>query len=272
MNNLSTVYSDPIQGWQCTFLGTGDSLGVPRVYCDCEVCVEARSTGGNRRLRSAVLVHQGERQLMIDCGPDWTTQMEMNGLRWVSEIIITHAHYDHIAGLPAYADACRWLQRKGSVRAPQEVLDQIIRMYPWLVSTIEFSAIESNWQWYDWRIIPGKVNHGKNGYSYAYRFERASIEGSYNWIYASDAINLNEEELKLFRNVNTLVLGTSYYHEPYSYETRSIYDMVEALELLNTLQPQNTIFTHMSHDVDCRKSYPLPPHVQLADTGLTINV
>lgn len=27
------------------FLGTGDAMGVPRVYCSCETCTEAREQG-----------------------------------------------------------------------------------------------------------------------------------------------------------------------------------------------------------------------------------
>lgn len=269
MNNSYAIGVDSTNQWYCTFLGTGDSLGVPRVYCDCAVCEEARKTGSNRRLRSAVLVHQGDQQLMIDCGPDWGAQMESSGLRWIPDILITHAHYDHIAGLPAYADSCRWLQRRGHVHAPQEVLDLILRMFPWLTSMIDFTAIESQWQWCDWTITPGKVNHGRNGYSYAYRFERNALSNSFRWVYASDAINLNQEELKLFQHLNLLILGTSFYHEPYSYESRSVYDVVEALELIDQLQPEETVFTHMSHDIDVCRNYHLPEHVRLARTGMS---
>lgn len=41
---------------QLVFIGTGDAMGVPRVYCECEVCGEARSSGVNRRYRSLVSV------------------------------------------------------------------------------------------------------------------------------------------------------------------------------------------------------------------------
>jgi len=37
------------------FLGTGDAMGVPRVYCSCETCTEARTSGLNARQRSSVL-------------------------------------------------------------------------------------------------------------------------------------------------------------------------------------------------------------------------
>ena len=39
-----------------TFLGTGDSKGVPRFWCACPVCQEARAGGVNRRGRTATLL------------------------------------------------------------------------------------------------------------------------------------------------------------------------------------------------------------------------
>lgn len=85
--NLHIINSGECGLNQLTFLGTGDAMGVPRVYCDCEVCTEARLTGENKRKRSSVLIDGGGdgagEQFMIDCGPDWRSQMEDQGLRMV---------------------------------------------------------------------------------------------------------------------------------------------------------------------------------------------
>lgn len=283
--------------WSISFWGTGDSMGVPRVYCDCEVCREAREEGQNRRFRSSVVIERADERLLIDCGPDWTGQMERAGLFWIDDILITHAHQDHIAGLPAYADACRWLDRQGHVIAPAEVNQLIRTMYPWLEQFIQFEDIEQTWQWRDWSIQPIRVNHGKNGYSYAYRFDRLQAgsrmeelcleaerqelegnEGSANvestalnsWLYASDAIGLEAEERQFFRDLDLLILGTNFYHEQAAYDTRSVYDMVEAVEFLQDICPKRAIFTHMSHDIDFRTSYELPANVALARTGMRV--
>ncbi|MNZ47013.1 Phosphoribosyl 1,2-cyclic phosphodiesterase [compost metagenome] len=246
------------------FLGTGDAMGVPRVYCDCEVCTEARTTGVNRRFRSSVAVEGADGSFFIDCGPDFVTMMESRGQRFIERILVTHAHFDHIGGLPEWADACRWMNKKGQLYAPQEVLDVILRQYPWLDRNLNLHAVDHGVVLAGWDITGWKVFHGKNGYSYAYRLEK----NGYVWVYCSDAIALPTEQKLPLYELDLLVLGTSFYHEEAEFSTRSVYDVTEALELISEVGPKQSIFTHMSHDVDLRRKYNLPDRVEFAETGL----
>ncbi|MCM3172812.1 MBL fold metallo-hydrolase [Paenibacillus sp. MER 99-2] len=255
---------------QLTFLGTGDAMGVPRVYCDCSTCTEARLTGINQRKRSSVLIHSDgvEEPFMIDCGPDWGTQMEAQNLRMVQTMLITHAHFDHIGGLPEWADACRWLGVKGNLYAPREVIATIQRQFPWLDRHMNYMETDDDIEVHGWKIHSWKVCHGKNGYSYAYRLER----DGFHWAYCSDAIDLKEEEKKPLHGLDLLILGTSFVHELAEFSTRSVYDMREAQELLQELEPKRTYFTHMSHDVDVRQDYHLGQGVTLALTGMKVSL
>ncbi len=252
---------------QLTFLGTGDAMGVPRVYCECEVCEEARTTGVNRRYRSSVFVESDKGEFFIDAGPDFRHQMEMLKKRKLRTMLVTHPHFDHIGGLPEWADACRWLGEKGELYAPQEVLDAIQAQFPWLRNHIDLKPVdlENGLDLAGYHIHSWKVNHGKNGYSYAYHLEK----DGYTWVYCSDSINLNEQEQKPLYGLDLLILGTSFYYEKALFESRSVYDMMEAQELLTKVKPKQTIFTHMSHDVDLRHRYMLSPGITLAYTGLT---
>ncbi|WP_025695394.1 MBL fold metallo-hydrolase, partial [Paenibacillus durus] len=119
-----------------------------------------------------------------------------------------------------------------------------------------------------WQIATWRVNHGKNGYSYAFRLEK---EG-YAWVYCPDSISLGDEETRLMREADLLVLGTSFYYEEAELSTRSVYDMTEAAVLLADVQPRRAVYTHMSHDVDLRKAYDLPENVELARTGMRISL
>ncbi|WP_308634316.1 MBL fold metallo-hydrolase [Paenibacillus silvisoli] len=253
------------------FWGTGDAMGVPRVYCSCEVCEEARTGGVNRRMRS--LVHLDDEQfgtMLIDCGPDWRSQMEAAGLKRIDTMLITHAHFDHIAGLPEWADLCRWMKCRGKAYAMPDVIHDILTRYPWLSSQIEFHPIAGPLRFGSWDVHTWKVNHGKNGYSYAFRF--TDSERGRSFAYCSDSIALQGEELLPLAELDVLILGTSFYQEPYPFETRSVYDVVEALALIEELKPGRTMLTHMSHDIDLRRDYGLPEGVICARAGMTVTV
>jgi phosphoribosyl 1,2-cyclic phosphate phosphodiesterase len=252
-----------------TFLGNGDSMGTPRVYCECTVCSEARGTGMNRRLRSSLWVEEeGELPLLLDCGPDWRAQMESKGERAVTHALLTHAHFDHIGGLADWADACRWTEQTAKIYAPNEVLSDIRSRFPWIERQFNMIDNDLGTVYGKWRIKPWKVNHGKNGYSYAYLFE--NVDNSKKWAYCSDAINLTEEQKEPLSGLALLVLGTSFAEELFPMDTRSVYDMKEGLRLAEEVKPDSVIFTHLSHDVDVGKDYGLPPHVKLAAANMNV--
>jgi phosphoribosyl 1,2-cyclic phosphate phosphodiesterase len=253
------------------FRGTGDSMGVPRVYCDCAVCEEARTSGVNRRLRSSLHIQDEQAGcIWIDCGPDWGAQMEAAGIRQVDTMLITHAHFDHIGGLVEWADACRWTTKRGNAYAPSEVIPEILARFPWLAGHIDLRPFDDVLQLGAWRVTSWRVHHGKNGYAYAFRFEH-SVSG-YCWAYCSDAIGLTEEQQRPLYGLDMLILGTSFYKEPFAYETRSVYDVVEATELTKQWGVPRTLLTHMSHDIDLRQAYELPERMRFAYTGMVVEL
>ncbi|CAM3867247.1 MBL fold metallo-hydrolase [Cohnella lubricantis] len=226
----------------------------------------------NVRLRPSVwLEEEGEQPLLIDCGPDWRRQMERLGVRQVKQGLLTHAHYDHIGGLVEWADACRWLDLTAELRAPAEVIPEVLARYPWVGRRLKLSACDEGLRYGGWQVWPWRVNHGKNGYAYAYRFEKQDGSGK-AWAYCPDSFDLSEAEKRPLQGLTLLVLGTSFYDEPYPRETRSLYDVREGLQLVEEAGAKAAVFTHQSHDIDLRRDYGLPSSVRFAREGMTVEV
>ena len=80
-----------------TFLGTGTSQGVPVIGCHCAICTS--DDPQDHRLRTSAMVTVGDKNIVIDTGPDFRQQMLRAGADNVEAILFTHEHNDHIAGL-----------------------------------------------------------------------------------------------------------------------------------------------------------------------------
>jgi phosphoribosyl 1,2-cyclic phosphate phosphodiesterase len=78
-------------------LGTGTSMGVPVVGCDCAVCRSEDPL--NKRLRSSVSIEVGGRCLLVDVSIDFRQQMLNWPLKRIDAVLLTHCHSDHINGL-----------------------------------------------------------------------------------------------------------------------------------------------------------------------------
>src|SRR4051812_16144927 len=80
-----------------TFLGTGTSVGVPMLGCDCAVCRSPDPR--NHRYRCAALVRTPQGRLLIDTPPELRLQLLRERVGFVHAVLFTHYHADHLFGL-----------------------------------------------------------------------------------------------------------------------------------------------------------------------------
>src|SRR5580704_1132501 len=80
-----------------TVLGSGTSMGVPTIGCDCAVCTSADPH--DRRTRPSIMVQFDGHTVLIDTTPDFREQAIREGIRRIDAILYTHGHADHILGL-----------------------------------------------------------------------------------------------------------------------------------------------------------------------------
>ncbi|MBC7110003.1 MAG: MBL fold metallo-hydrolase, partial [Archaeoglobi archaeon] len=70
-----------------TLLGTGDSVGTPKIGCECRTCKDALKGGRSRRTRFSVMIQNEEKVILIDTSPDLRWQLIRNRISRVDAVI-----------------------------------------------------------------------------------------------------------------------------------------------------------------------------------------
>ncbi len=80
-----------------TVLGSGTSMGVPTLGCDCAVCHS--KDPHDRRTRPSVMIEYAGKVVLIDTTPDFYAQAIREQITRVDAVFYTHTHADHILGI-----------------------------------------------------------------------------------------------------------------------------------------------------------------------------
>ncbi|MFV9507027.1 MAG: MBL fold metallo-hydrolase [Oscillochloridaceae bacterium umkhey_bin13] len=244
------------------FLGTGTSMGVPVIGCSCPVCTS--DDPRNRRLRTSALVQVDDQTILIDAGPDFREQALRVGLRGVDAVLLTHAHFDHTAGLDDLRPLCYrgGVPVYGSGRTLADVRERFAYAFrnDSAGSTrpnLELHQVTSPFQIGSTTIQPFDVLHGTWTIT-GYRIGRLG--------YVTDASHIPPSAFALLSDLDVLVLNALRF-EPHP----THYTVGEALEVVAALRPRQAYFVHMTHTIDHqRASQALPPGVAFAYDGLEV--
>lgn len=250
-----------------TFLGTGTSQGVPLIGCTCKVCTSTDKR--DNRLRSSVMIEHNNTNIVIDTGPDFRQQMLREKVKKLDAVIFTHEHKDHIAGLDEVRAFNFINNMVMPVYATERVQNALKREFAYIFSGEDYPGIpkvelhtigSEGFTVGDMSVIPIDVLHYKLPVK-AFRIG--------NFTYITDANFISEEEKKKIRGSEVVVINALRRNEHISHFT-----LAQAIDLSNELKAKKTYFTHISHQLGTYNevSLELPPHIELAYDGLTINV
>jgi phosphoribosyl 1,2-cyclic phosphate phosphodiesterase len=250
------------------FLGTGTSQGIPVIGCTDAVCKSADSR--DKRLRVAVWVHDENFSIVIDCGPDFRYQMLQSGCNRMDALLFTHEHADHTAGLD---DIRPFYFKQGDIPLyahPRVLANLAVRFdyifatenkYPGAPSVLPIS-VDKDQPFYinNQKIIPVNACHG-GLQVFGYRIG--------DFAYLTDVKTIEDAEIDKIRGVKVLVINVLR-KEPHP----THFNLQEALEFIEKVQPEKTYFTHISHNFGLHKTVQeeLPEHVFLAYDNLQITI
>lgn len=254
-----------------TFLGTGTSVGVPVIGCDCEVC---KSTDPrNNRLRASVYVQGGGVDLLVDTPPDFREQALRYNIRHIDAVLFTHSHADHIFG---FDDIRRFNTLQGHSMIPayagHEVMEDLKRIFPYVVPEkpeglfrpiIEFREIDGAFEIGAVRITPLPVVHGDRQ-TLGFRFD---CEGK-SIGYVPDCLEMPAETLDAVRGIDVMVLDAL---KPTPHKTHLTVD--QSVAVLREIGAGASYLIHMCHDVEhAATDAELPEGVHLSYDGLELAV
>ena len=83
------------------FLGTGTSVGVPALGCDCQVCTS--SDPRNNRTRCSIAILTSDGNILVDTPPDMRAQLLREKIKLIHAVVYTHEHADHCRGAARFA-------------------------------------------------------------------------------------------------------------------------------------------------------------------------
>ena len=251
-----------------TFLGTGTSQGIPIIGCKCPVCKSANAR--DKRLRTSALVSVGDKNILIDIGPDFREQMLRNDVSHLDAILVTHAHRDHVAGIDDIRPYNYYQQSPIDIYARSNAIEAIRRDYAYIfaqhiypglpeANLIEVSG-SSVFSIGNTEVVPIEAMH-KDMPILGYKMER--------FAYVTDANYIAPTELDKIKDMDVLVINALRQEKHFSH-----FSLAEALEVIDFLKPRKAYLTHMSHEMGFydRVSRSLPENVFLAYDGLTVEI
>ena len=248
------------------FLGTGTSQGIPVIACDCHVCTSTDRK--DDRLRCSVLISHGGENYVIDAGPDFRQQMLRHKVLSLRAVVFTHEHKDHLSGLDDVRAFNFKENRDMDVYCSPQVIDALHREYHYVFAAEKYPGIpqlqikEISKEPFDLigfgKVVPVEVMHYKMPVL-GFRFG--------DFAYITDAKTVSEEEREKLKGVKVLVVNALRREAHISH-----FNLEEALDFINLVQPEKAYLTHISHLFGTHEEIleMLPPNVEVAFDGLEI--
>lgn len=277
-----------------TILGSGTSIGVPMPTCKCHVCT-SKDPKDNRLRCSALVETDEGKQILVDCGPDFRMQSIRADIRQLDALLLTHNHFDHCYGLddlrpwayyhplPTYADQLmsqalktRWdyifVHRYPGVPKLELITlhpDQNPEAASQRLSVTNKADIEASYKGLHaqtQQLLPvySEPIEGTGGNDATFMVGNTTCEaircfhGAMPMLgfrigrlaYITDCTLIPECEYRKLQDIDTLIIDALRWQEHPTH-----YSVAQAMVIVNRLQPRQTFFTHMSHDIGLHKDF-----------------
>lgn len=246
-----------------TFFGTGSSIGVPVIGCTCNVCLSDSPL--NQRTRAAALLQVQDQNILLDVGPDFRFQALKHRLTKLDGLILTHTHYDHIAGIDDLRVFPFMTKKPLPILLSQATMEELEKRWFYLVKPQKLPKVEC-------LLLEGK--EGKTSFlgipiSYcSYQQTGMEVTG-YRFgdcAFITDIKEYPQSIIGVLSGCETLIISTVDW-----VPTKAHLGVEEVIEFAHAIGVHRVVLTHIGHELDHESTNAkLPKFMELAYDGMSI--
>lgn len=256
---------------QLTLLGTGTSMGIPQIGCDCATC--RSEDPRDHRGRTAALITDGGTTLLIDTPPELRLQLLAARVREVDAVLYTHLHADHVHGIDDLRSISISRHATLPLYGPRETMDHIERSFRYIFDDSVVPVPGTSKPRLETRVLeadrpvtiggldvlPLAFPHG-NATVFGYRIGKVA--------YLTDVKRVSPSAMRALAGVEVLVLNALWWREHPTHLS-----IPDAVEVAREVGARRTFLTHLTHETSHRDLLKrLPAGVEPGYDGLTVDV
>ncbi len=250
------------------FLGTGGSMGIPVVGCQCAVCTS--KDPHNERLRPSVLLKTESKTILIDSSPDFRYQALRANIHDIDSVIFTHAHHDHTAGI----DDLRIFTLKSGNKLPcllsKDTLRDLQRRFYYIFEDVHGKPkVTTNLEITLFPEAEGEVNfEGLRIGSFTYKQSGMLVNGLRlgELAFLTDIKEYDSSIFEFLKGIKILIISALRFTPSHFHLT-----VDEAVDFALKSGAEKVWLTHIAHELDHEKTNAyLPEHIRLCYDGLEI--
>ena len=263
------ILTDPHAGTRTfTFLGTGTSMGVPMLGCDCPVCTSTNPK--NHRYRCSVLIGTPRGNILIDTTPELRLQLLRENVKLVHAVVYTHYHVDHLFGLDDLRIFPLKLNAPLPIYCTDEVEEVIRQAFAYVFAPgsedvpagflpkLELNRIDERpFGILGERFTPIPFQHGRFN---VFGFRIGNVA------YCTDVSAIPERSWPLLEGLDVFVIDALRPGKPHP----AHFSLEQAVEAIQRVKPRRAYLTHMAHTMEYDELMrTLPPGIEPAYDGLS---
>ena len=252
-----------------TILGSGSAYGLPMIFNTWGKANPANPK--NRRTRASLFLEENGKSILIDAGPEVRLQINDNNITNIDAVFITHAHYDHIGGIPELPRASKVLEHGIDIYATELTIRGLRENFGYLFD----KEAEPESEGIHFKTLPNEGKFTVEGLEFeTLQFPHHHIFSSAfrykNFAYVTDWQALPSGADEFLKNLDLLIIECNNGDAP---EENGHGDLNKINEIKEKYHPKHIVLSHLSRRVDADETAKLlPENCELSYDGMQLNI